>query len=189
MFDPTLFGPVLGPLVAEERPNPLGPGRPDPAAQSRLRALDPAAAFTPHAIRDRAMADCCLAGVWLYYDDLDASHRISQSVNTPSGSFWHAVMHRREPDAWNSKYWWDRVGRHAVFPALCDAAKDLAAAEPARPETAFLLEQSAWNPHRFVDLCEAVRTGRSDTETLCRRIQLAEWRLLFAHCFRAATGT
>jgi hypothetical protein len=24
--------------------------------------------------------------------------------------FWHAIMHRREPDAANSKHWWRQVG-------------------------------------------------------------------------------
>ena len=38
------------------------------------------------------------AGIWLYVDDLDQSHRVSQTVHTPTGSYWHAIMHRREGD-------------------------------------------------------------------------------------------
>src|SRR5262245_21627515 len=49
-----------------------------------------------------------LAGLWLYHDWLDESHRISQSLDTPTGSFWHAIMHRRERDFSNSKYWYAR---------------------------------------------------------------------------------
>ena len=51
------------------------------------------------------MAACCLAGVWLLHDYLDESHTISQRIDTPSGSFWHGIMHRREGDFSNAKYW------------------------------------------------------------------------------------
>ena len=53
---------------------------------------------------------------------------------------------------------------------------------------AFLVEQTAWNPMRFVDLCEAALHGRSTCELLCRRIQRAEWQLLFDYCFRHAAN-
>ena len=46
-----------------------------------------------------------VAGIWLYVDDLDRSHTISQSLDTVEGSLWHAIMHRRESDFSNSKYW------------------------------------------------------------------------------------
>ena len=52
------------------------------------------------------------------HDFLDESHTISQDLPSREGSFWHAVMHRREPDAWNSKYWWRKVGPHPVLDRL-----------------------------------------------------------------------
>ncbi|MGB1126733.1 MAG: hypothetical protein ACPG4Q_16145, partial [Phycisphaeraceae bacterium] len=42
--------------------------------------------------------DAIKAGLWLYVDELDRSHEYSQSIHTPTGSFWHAIMHRREGD-------------------------------------------------------------------------------------------
>jgi hypothetical protein len=188
MFDSTLYGPRLSSLLAEERLNELGPGRPNPHARARLAELDSALAFGPRTVRDPAMAAACLAGLWLYHDYLDESHKISQTISTPTGSFWHSIMHRREPDSGNSKYWLNRTGRHPVFPDLCEAARQLAGAEAPAPETRFLAEQTEWDPYRFVDLCEAARTGKSGAEPLCRRIQLAEWRLLFDWCFRRAIG-
>ena len=32
-------------------------------------------------------------------------------------------MHRREPDAWNSEYWWRKVGPHPVLDRLCEEAQ------------------------------------------------------------------
>src|SRR5208282_3154263 len=54
-----------------------------------------------HALPDNGSA--MLAGLWLWHDGLDESHRISQGLSSPAGSFWHAIMHRREGDFSNSK--------------------------------------------------------------------------------------
>lgn len=181
--------PVFGPLVVEERLMSLGPGTPNTAARALLDRLDIVTAFGAGKLRDRTMAEACFAGVWLYHDFLDESHRISQSISTPTGSYWHAILHRREPDSWNSKYWFGRVGRHPVFADLREAARRLAAETQEIPETHFLRDQREWNPFAFVDLCEASRLGRVPAESLCRRIQLLEWQLLFTYCYRHARET
>src|SRR5687767_6605154 len=43
-------------------------------------------------------ARCALAGLWLLFDELERAHRIVQEIPTPTGSFWHAIVHRREGD-------------------------------------------------------------------------------------------
>ena len=118
MFDPTSYGSIFAPLLAEERLNDLGPGSPNQNAFKLLQALNIEQAFNPHEIKNSSMASGCLAGLWLYHDGLEESNRISQGISTTTGSFWHGIMHRREPDSWNSKYWFDRVGHHPIFPDL-----------------------------------------------------------------------
>lgn len=188
-FDPNSYGPACVALLAGDRDCPLGPGEPRVEMRAKLAAADDAALFGERRLVDRAAAAGCRAGLWLLHNFLDESHRISQEIATPSGSYWHGILHRREPDFSNAKYWFDRVGRHPVFAPLAAAARECAAvhlAKSADRAAAFLATQTEWNPHAFVDLCAAVHRGRSPSERLCRDIARIEWELLFDDCYRAA---
>ena len=155
-FNPADYGTAVAELLATPRLAPLGPGSPDPSLSPKLQATD--------------LPPLCRAGLWLYFDFLDESHRLSQDIETPDGSFWHAIMHRREPDAENSKYWWRRVGKHPVLARLVEQTPALGYTLVSAPA--------------FVDYCERARdTGTADEE-IARRVQLLEWQLLFDHCYR-----
>jgi hypothetical protein len=184
-MQPSSYPARIAELLAEERLSPLGAGTPNAAARPALAALTVREAFAPQAVRDEDMARACLAGLWLYHDFLDESHRISQEIETTTGSYWHGLMHRREGDFGNSKYWFRRVGAHAVFEPLRQAAAELAGPEP-EGAARFLVTQARWDPFAFVDLCEAAVSGRVGCADLCRRIQQAEWRRLFDYCYRQA---
>jgi hypothetical protein len=183
----TPYPPALGDLVVHRPVQPLGPGHPHTERKAALAALSIPAAFAPHEVRDRAMAQACLAGLWLGYDFLDESHAISQDLSIIEGSYWHALMHRREPDYGNSKYWLRRVGRHAIFSDLARQAAELARRSGVA-ESDYLAGQSTWDAFAFVDLCERASHGPAALETLCREIQTCEWDLLFAFCLRAAVS-
>jgi len=187
-FQPQKYGAAVADLLTDEPLCALGPGTPIVERRSKLSALDENAVVAPHPLADPDMARCCISGLWLLYDFLDESHRISQNIHTSSGSYWHGIMHRREPDYSNSKYWFRKAGDHAIFDSLCRAADELAANETLDAPSQFLIEQSAWDPFRFIDLCESVARGRSSTELLCKRIAQIEWRLLFDHCYDQAVG-
>jgi hypothetical protein len=186
-FDPNAYGPTFAALLADPRLAPLGPGRPDAARRPQLESLDDVA-FQPHRVRDAGMARACRAGLWLLHGFLDEAHEISQGLDTAEGSYWHALVHRREPDFGNSKYWFRRVGTHPVFAELCEHASWLAAGEPQRWSLVSLVTQGGWDPFAFVDLCEANYEQKTSCHELCRRVQRAEWELLFDWCFRQATG-
>lgn len=168
-FDPTRYGPVVAALLAEERLAALGPGTPEPEVHVELRRFDPRTDLGEEAT-DPDAARACHAGLWLYFDYLDESHTISQELNTRDGSFWHAIMHRREPDPGNSKYWWRRVGAHPVLEQLREYAPSLG--------------YNFTTPEAFVDFCEKARGTGSSDEEMARRVQLLEWQLLFDHCHR-----
>ncbi len=185
-FNPRAYGPTVSPLLTKAPLNELGPGKPVAALREALAALTPQNVVAPEDVTDSDMAACCCAGLWLRFDFLDESHRISQSIDTPDGSYWHALMHRREPDFANAKYWVRRIGEHPVYARLPEVARGLAAESRPDPETAFLTQQTRWDPLRFVDLCEIGLDGSPPLHSLCMRIQQREWELLFDHCYRAA---
>ncbi len=170
--DPASYGPKAAALLADRLPA-LGPGSPNAAVFAALKAFDPARDLGKPAV-DPASARACLAGLWLLHDGLDESHAISQGLTTPEGSYWHALMHRREPDAWNSKYWFRQLGDHPVVAQLLKAAPELGYAYT--------------TPAAFVDFGETVRGSGSADEELAKRVQALEIRLLFDWCYRKATG-
>ena len=68
------------------------------------------------------------------------------------------------------------------------ACREVAAKEKPDSAAAFLATQSAWDPFRFVDLCEAIARGKSSAESLAQQIARVEWDLLFGYCYRKAIG-
>jgi hypothetical protein len=156
------YPPLIAELLAIPHPTALGVGSPNETAGARLRGLDPVAVFAPIPVHELDMAKSCLAGLWLRFDFLDESHKISQEVETPTGSFWHAIMHRREGDFGNSKYWWRRVGQH---PALIG------------------------DPSAFVDAVEACVVRGEGAVTALQAQQRREWETLFDYCYRCAVAT
>jgi hypothetical protein len=187
-FDPQAYGSTASELLKNAPCNELGPGTPDEGRRAALERLIPERLMAPHAAQDRTMAMSCLAGLWLRYDFLDESHQISQDIAGPTGSYWHGIMHRREGDFGNAKYWFQRVGRHPIFDELAREAGRLAGETHGPADAEYLSAASTWDPMRFVDLCEQAIRTEVPLETLCMKIQQREWELLFDYCYREARG-
>ncbi|MBI3838889.1 MAG: hypothetical protein HY288_13280 [Planctomycetia bacterium] len=185
-FNRRAYGPAVAALLKGAKLNELGPGNPESCRRPLLEALTPDTIAAPHALANRDMALACLSGLWLRHDFLDESHRISQELENPSGSYWHGIMHRREPDFTNAKYWFRRVGNHPVFGFLQTAAQSSASQRKADKAAKFLIEQSQWDPLAFVDLCELALDVSHPIHALCMSIQQCEWELLFDYCYRQA---
>lgn len=180
-FDPADYAPGVAALIGAPKLMALDAGAPDQSARAQLDALDEAGLLGGRAVRDREMARACLAGLWLLHDFLDESHRISQSLHGREGSYWHGIMHRREGDYANAKYWFRRVGAHPIHETLKLRARELLR------DTDGACARDGWDPSAFVDLCAAACAGEAAAEP-CRRIQQQEWLLLFGFCHRRALG-
>lgn len=179
---------ALAGLLAVSGDYALVPTEPVASSRDKLAALSAGDLFGERRIIDRDMADCCLAGLWLRFDFLDRSHTISQGIDTPSGSYWHGIMHRREPDWSNAKYWFHKVGRHEVFDDLLATAGRIAGDLNLDADAKSLVGASSWDPFAFVDLCQHAHNDGGELESFCRAVQVAEWELLFDWCYRSAIG-
>ena len=182
------YGPVIDPWLAQRPEMPLGRGQMGFALKAQRETATVEHAFAHTLVRDPLMARAALAGLWLTYNDLDTSHTISQSIDTPTGSYWHGIMHRREGDFSNAKYWFRKVGSHPVFADLRPRAAELARNAPSHETMMFLEGLSQWDPFAFVDFVEQCVRGQSPSSALALAIQRCEWELLFDFCYREAVG-
>ncbi|MEZ0326877.1 MAG: hypothetical protein ACAH95_13335 [Fimbriimonas sp.] len=85
------------------------------------------------------------AGLWLYVDDLERSHHVSQSLAGPIGAYWHGIMHRREGDFSNAKYWFRQADgvRLSIDPvAFVDR---VAAARGENPAELLEMQRREWS--------------------------------------------
>ena len=141
-------------------------------------------------VKSPPFAAALLAALWLWHDGLDECHRIVQNPpdekSTSTYAFWHAIMHRREGDFSNSKYWYARCTNHPALQTL--AAQAGAIVNPAPADKMFLcITANGWNPNAFVDLAEAVSANGSDPRTtVAVQLQRLEWEVLWSHCLAAA---
>ena len=142
------MNPDIQKLLDTSEPPELGPG--------------PRKGVLPEKDIIRAIPDNELlrAAVLIWHDHIDAAHKIVQDIETSDGSYLHAIIHRREPDYWNSKYWFRRVGEH---PCLAGVSRRL---------------QEQYDPLAFVDRCEK---RDSKSEPRLREIQALELQLLVEH--------
>ncbi|MDG3005811.1 hypothetical protein [Paludisphaera mucosa] len=161
----------LGPKLVQSEPD-----RPGLIAAVTEPALS---GVLPRAPRPARLA--LAAGLLQVLDAWEASHEAAQESDDLGerafSAYWHGVAHRREPDAGNAAYWFRRVGRHSLFPALAEAARPLLDASGDPTAKARLLGADGWDPSAMIDLCTRARPG-TDQETLARRLQRLEMALL-----------
>jgi hypothetical protein len=122
------------------------------------------------------------AGLFQWHDFLSESHELSQSIEGQGanqlGDYWHAIMHRREPDYSNAKYWFRRIGNQPTYRDLrhyADGVLEQSKAAQAPRWRERLTAGPKWDPFAFVDMCEeCAQDETSELAIAARRIQYAE---------------
>ncbi len=162
------------------------PSRPQVALVNELKALGVEELFGGQVVdRERAMA--ARAGLFLAIDAWDEAHAVAQDLDIPEGSYWHGVVHRREPDASNAKYWFRRLGHHPVFDQL--GSPQTHQALPSVAAFDDIVTAGYWDPFRFVDWCTRCEEGkRPELRSELQELQQREMLLLLTYCVRQALG-
>jgi hypothetical protein len=75
-----------------------------------LRSLVPFQLGLPNHVAQKTDWDLLHGGLLYAADLLDDAHALFQGANSPEGSYWHGMMHRREGDFENARYWLSRAG-------------------------------------------------------------------------------
>lgn len=147
-------------------------------------------------LHDQRDGQAVLSGIYEIHDYLDEAHRCAQAADNRDGAYWHGIMHRREPDYSNSRYWFRRVGDHPLFVPLGEAARRMIEAADVELPVAVVDEKGRWDPMGFISLCSRLNDRafsrdepRDKLVHLARRLQGLEMKLLLAWTVNAASGS
>ncbi len=135
------------------------------------------------------LTSCAISGLWLLAGELDRSHDISQILDSPTGSYWHGIMHRREGDFSNANYWMRRAAGHPVMAELANyidvtaRAGALASLAPqtSRTRIAHCLTEPDNLAASLIDLCKLAGDSQPELVSDLQLICWWEWQLLFQH--------
>ncbi len=168
--------------IATAEPPDLGQG---PRANVKPYPLltEEVSLFLAHRQIDSNRADRLRAAALLYNDHHDEAHDIVQEMTDIDGALIHGILHRREPDYWNAKYWFRRFVAHPAHVALGRRLAALAKTPDEAAQARALTLPGAFDPFEFVDACEsAAKLPSTDPTTIwLRRVQHAEFEELVNH--------
>ncbi|WP_123041699.1 hypothetical protein [Cohnella candidum] len=125
------------------------------------------------------------AALHLWNDSLEPAHALVQDLDTPTGSALHGILHRREGDYDNAKYWFRRTGDHPAWHGLQSRASEwLGGLEregrlphgPSGHAIRTIAAQGIWNPYLFTDAVAMVegRIGDDDAREVLEGLQHLE---------------
>jgi hypothetical protein len=117
----------------------------------------------------------------LWNDSLDAAHELVQHLETPTGAALHGIMHRREGDFDNAKYWFHLAGDHPAYHSLQSRAASFLQQQafpsgPLKDVFGQIALQGSWNPYLFINAI-AIQENRiddDDVRSILEQLQLLE---------------
>lgn len=96
------------------------------------------------------------AGLWIYVDNLDRAHGLVQACSSLEAAWWHAIIHRREGDFSNAKYWYRQAERHPAAAKLewrlTDFVDEVESHTPANVDALVTRQRQEWT--LLMSVCE-----------------------------------
>ncbi|HTI72372.1 MAG TPA: hypothetical protein VMF06_20530 [Candidatus Limnocylindria bacterium] len=119
----------------------------------------------------------------LYHDHHDEAHDLVQDLACPEGVLIHAILHRREPDYWNAKYWFRRITDHPVYRLVTVRVDTLPTSAVSQRWLPRLSLADTFDPMGMVDACEEVagQNASSVDVLFLRKVQHLEFESLVEH--------
>ena len=175
----------------------------DEALGDAIRSMAPEELFPGKEIVDPQAGVAALIGLRLWNDEFAAAHNLAQGLDDATGSYWHALCHRREghrdrgleANLDNTRHWFRRVGRHPVYDEVYRAARNILGEAGygfrwATEAQALLEQRGEWDPMVMVDWVDQVERGvlSPATRGLLEEIQWREIDALTDWCAQQAVG-
>jgi hypothetical protein len=125
------------------------------------------------------------AALHLWNDSLAAAHELVEHLDTPTGAALHGIMHRREGDFDNAKYWFHQAGDHPAFHGLQSRAASFLRQQsiprgPLKESFDKMITQGNWNPYLFINAVAIQESwiGEDETRSLLEHLQHLELEAL-----------
>ena len=152
-----------------------------PETRDSLLSIDQCKKRTANALENENITGIeeklILSAALLWHDYLDESHTISQSIHTQDGSYLHGIMHRREPDYSNAKYWFHKTGSYSGYDILSVKVETIL-----DNTSLSSLTEGRWDPFTMVDSVSQAKHGTCEYELL-QKVQQAEFQTLLEKTF------
>jgi hypothetical protein len=115
---------------------PIHPKQPyDAEVTQAIRALH----------RGHHISDLVASALHLLNDDLDSAHVLCQAhEGTPTADYLHQIVHRREGDFGNARYWLHRTGTHPLHATFTDARQMIDLCQQSDTEAATKNRNEMW---------------------------------------------
>jgi hypothetical protein len=124
---------------------------------------------------DAKMFALVRGGLFYALDALPEAHAIFQEATDDPGAYWHGMLHRREGDFDNARYWFRRAG---VLPFFAEMHRGACA------HSELMARQSNWDPYLFTGQCEQTRFGADEFAGEMQALQRVEFDAIFDYCWR-----
>jgi hypothetical protein len=141
----------------------------------RIRAADDATLLGGQAPQPGAPLGLLRGGLYYFHNGLQDSHKAFADDAGVTAAYWHGMVHRREGDFENARYWMRRAGEHPAFQEAQGRSSD------ASPHMA---RQTNWDPFLFIHLCEQFKYGASEYRNEIAHLQRVEFAVFFDYVWR-----